>query len=209
MIYSAYNTLAIHFSSLWPVPHEAGGDEDVPLDLAADVEEQNHEAFHLGVEVGVGADVCVPVAGSLGRAGAFLQFAGQWTFSQGDEPPFLRLRLAAELLGSRSGSLVDCLHHRCCVNRLGHVFLAFRRSGSALFAGPGRARLLRQETRVRRPDGRGPGATAGTSDRLVLARRLRGGSPVGGEKAETERLTSPTECRSTTGGNVGGSKAAG
>lgn len=62
--------------------HEAGGDQDVPLDLAADVEEQNHKAFHLGVEVWVRADVGVPVAGSLGRAGAFLQFAGEGAFPQ-------------------------------------------------------------------------------------------------------------------------------
>jgi hypothetical protein len=94
------------------------------------------------------------------------------------------------------------------VNCLGHVFLAVRRSGSALFAGTGRARLLRQETRVRRPDGRGPGAGAGASDRRSPGARPARRDP--GRRAEggDQRLNYPMEWESTWM-NVGGTSWAG
>ena len=129
------------------------GHEDVSLDFAADVEEQNNEAFNFWVEVGIGADVHIPVARSLCWSGAFVHGAGERTFAQGDEPPFLRLSLASELLRAGLSGFFDGLHQWRGGSRFVHVSLGLKERECSLRL-HGESTTAPPRDTVRRPDGR-------------------------------------------------------
>ena len=132
---------------------KAGGNKDVSLYFAADVEEQDNEAFNFWVEVGIGADVHIPVARCLCWCRAFVHGAGERAFAQGDEPPFLRLSVASELLRAGGSGFVDSLHHGRGGSRFVHVSLGLKERECSLRL-HGESTTAPPRDTVRRPDGR-------------------------------------------------------
>mgnify|MGYP007070986650 CR=1 FL=1 len=81
----------------------AYGNQLMTLDPAARVEQQDNEAFTIGIEVGILGHVGSPVAGGLLRRVAELEVSGERAVTQGDDPPFLGLARAIEGVLSDDG----------------------------------------------------------------------------------------------------------
>ena len=126
------------------------------FDAPPGVEHQNCESFALGIEVGIGDDICLPIFRRDIRRVTELKTFRSGTFPQGDQLPFLRLLVVAEGACALSADGFNRLHHRGDDGRLcgridiyfvgAHVFVFREGAGLLSSLNTGRTRPLRRNT---------------------------------------------------------------